>query len=197
VAALAGGAATVIAACGGGDDESGTVAAEAGTQALDPTPSCGADGATPEQTEGPFFTPDSPERTSLLEPGIAGTALLLSGRILDTDCRPIPGALVDFWQADDAGEYDNSGYRLRGHQFSDGDGVYRLRTIVPGLYTGRTRHIHVKAQPRGGPVLVTQLYFPDEPANEADGIFDPLLLVDLTEAGAGNRARFDFVLATA
>jgi protocatechuate 3,4-dioxygenase beta subunit len=196
-AALAGGAATVIAACGGGDDQKGTVAAEAGTQPLDPTPSCGADGATPEQTEGPFFTPDSPERTSLLEPGLAGTALVLRGRVLDTSCRPIPGALVDFWQADDAGEYDNSGYRLRGHQFSDADGVYVLRTIVPGLYSGRTRHIHVKGQSRGGPVLTTQLYFPDEPANEADGIFDPLLLMDLTDAGAGKRARFDFVLERA
>ena len=195
-AAAAGGAAAVIAACGG-DDGDGAAATEAGAQALDPTPACGDDGATPEQTEGPFFTPDSPERVSLLEPGMAGTALLLTGRILDTGCRPIPGALLDFWQADDAGQYDNSGYRLRGHQFADASGEYRLRTIVPGLYTGRTRHIHVKAQPRGGSVLTTQLYFPDEPANEADGIFDPLLLVDLTDSGAGKRARFDFVLAAA
>ena len=43
-------------------------------------------------------------------------------------------------------------------------------------------------------MLTTQLYF-DEPANEADGTFDPLLLVDPTEAGARRRARFDFVLA--
>jgi protocatechuate 3,4-dioxygenase beta subunit len=194
-ASLAGGAAAVIAACGGGDDSGATTAAEAGGAKLDPTPACGDEGATPEQTEGPFFTPDSPERTSLLEPGIAGTVLLLRGRVLDTDCRPIPGALVDFWQADGEGVYDNTGYRLRGHQFADGEGGYELRTVVPGAYTGRTRHIHVKAQPEGGSVLTTQLYFPDEPANDSDGIFDPVLLVDLgPERGGVTPARFDFVL---
>ena len=196
-AAAAGGSAALIAACGGDDEPGGATATEAGAQQLDPTPQCGAEGATPEQTEGPFFTPGSPRRTSLSEPGVTGTALVLSGRVLDTRCRPIAGALIDFWQADDAGEYDNSGFRLRGHQFSDDDGLYRLRSVVPGLYRGRTRHIHVKAQPRGGPVLTSQLYFPDEPANESDGSFDPLLLVDVTGDGGGKRARFDFVLATA
>ncbi len=194
--ALAGGAAVVIAACGGGDDDGSTVAAETIPGRLDPTPSCGDGGATPAQTEGPFFRPDSPQRTSLLEPGIAGTALLLTGRVLDTDCRPIPGALLDFWQADGEGVYDNSGYRLRGHQFADERGAYRLRTVGPGAYPGRTRHIHVKAQPRDGRVLTTQLYFPGEPQNDQDAIFDPLLLVDLTAEAGGARARFDFVLET-
>jgi protocatechuate 3,4-dioxygenase beta subunit len=193
VASLAGGAAAVIAACGGGDDPDPTTAAAK----LDPTPACGDQGATPEQTEGPFFIPDSPRRTSLLEPGVAGTALLLRGRVLDTGCRPLPGALVDFWQADGEGVYDNSGFRLRGHQFANDDGAYELRTIVPGAYSGRTRHIHVKAQPEDGSVLTTQLYFPDEPANGSDGIFHPLLLVDLTEEGGEQRARFDFVLQRA
>src|SRR5688572_14518479 len=193
-ASLAGGAAAVIAACGGGGSGT-TTAAEAGGAKLDPTPACGDEGATPEQTEGPFFTPDSPERTSLLEPGVAGTTLLLRGRVLDTDCRPIPGALVDFWQADGEGAYDNTGYRLRGHQSRDADGAYELRTLPPALYAARTRHIHVKAQPEGGSVLTTQLYFPDEPANASDGIFDPLLLVDLgPERGGVTPARFDFVL---
>ena len=102
---------------------------------------------TPEQAEAPFSVPDSPQRTSLVEPGMAGAVLLLRGRVLDTACRRTPGALVDFWQADDEGNYDNSDYRLRGHQFADERGRYELRTIVPGLHTGRKRHIHVKAQP--------------------------------------------------
>ena len=50
-----------------------------------------------------------PARTSLLEPGMGGTRIVLTGSILTTDCRPIAGALLDFWQADDRGEYDNSG----------------------------------------------------------------------------------------
>jgi protocatechuate 3,4-dioxygenase beta subunit len=115
--------------------------------------------------------------------------------VLATDCRPVDRALIDFWQADDAGEYDNQGYRLRGHQFSDARGAWRLETVVPGIYTGRTRHIHVKAQAQGGPVLTTQLYFPGEPGNDRDGIFQPeLLLTDVRDAGGVRRASFTFVL---
>ncbi|MFE0516379.1 hypothetical protein ACFW2E_42595, partial [Streptomyces sp. NPDC058964] len=69
-----------------------------------------------------------------------------------------------------------------------------LRTIVPGLYPGRTRHIHVKAQAPGQPVLTTQLYFPGEPRNSTDAIFDPALLMNVRDAGGGKEATFDFVL---
>lgn len=156
------------------------------------TPSCGRDKPpTAPQTEGPYFKPSSPARDSLLEPGVAGTRLLLSGQVLDARCRPIAHALIDVWQADAQGRYDNAGFRLRGHFFSDADGRYRLQTIEPGLYPGRTRHIHLKLQPPGGRVLTTQLYFPDEPANERDGLFTPALLVRRGEPG---EATFDFVL---
>ena len=115
--------------------------------------------------------------------------------MLATDCKPIAGALLDFWQADAAGEYDNEGYRLRGHQFADRRGRYRLETIVPGLYGGRTRHIHVKAQAPGEQVLTTQLYFPGEPRNGGDGLFEPALVVQAWRSDRGRRvARFDFVL---
>src|SRR5207244_4653789 len=105
----------------------------------DPSASSGGP-ITPAQTEGPYFTRNSPERASLLEAGMRGTRLVVSGRVLTTSCRPVARALLDFWQADDAGEYDNRGYRLRGHMFTDEQGNYRLETIVPGLYPGRTRH---------------------------------------------------------
>jgi protocatechuate 3,4-dioxygenase beta subunit len=164
-------------------------------QTLAPTPACGDDDdVTPEQTEGPFFTPDSPERQSLREPGITGEDLIVSGFVLSTDCRPVPGALLDFWQADDAGEYDNTGYRLRGHQFAGDDGSYRLETINPGLYTGRTRHIHVKVQAPDRPVLTTQLYFPDEPGNQQDGIFDDALVMAIDDSGGARQGSFNFVL---
>lgn len=171
--------------------------APAAGQTLPPTPACvGQDNPTPAQTEGPFFTPNSPERASLLEPGLPGTRLLLSGVILTTNCQPIPGALLDFWQADAAGEYDNVGHRLRGHQFADAAGQYSLETIRPGRYPGRTAHLHLKVQAPNGPILTTQLYFPDEPANQSDRIFNPALLADLRDAAdGGTLARFDFVLA--
>ena len=105
------------------------------------------------------------------------------------------GALLDFWQADADGEYDNDGYRLRGHQFADGDGPLRAcDTIVPGLYPGRTRHIHVKVQRPHGQILTTQLYFPGEPRNRTDGIFDARCSWTSAGAGSGRRARFRFVL---
>ena len=101
---------------------------------------------SPALTEGPYFKANSPERTSLLEPGMTGTKLMLTGYVLTTDCQPVANALVDFWQADAEGQYDNSGYTLRGHQFTDANGRYQLETVVPGLYPGRTEHIHVKVQ---------------------------------------------------
>src|SRR5438309_7854993 len=79
---------------------------------------------TPPQTEGPYFKPGSPARTSLIESGMTGTWLLLSGRVLTLACAPVAGATLDFWQADAGGTYDNSGYRLRGHQLTDAAGRY-------------------------------------------------------------------------
>ena len=161
---------------------------------LSPTPAaCDDDDLTPAQTEGPYFTPNSPERASLLEPGVTGTKLVLTGYIVTRDCQPIARALVDFWQADDRGEYDNRGYRLRGHLFTDQNGFYRLETIVPGLYPGRTRHIHVKVQAPNRPVLTTQLYFPSEPRNQSDRIFHPDLVMAVQDTPDGQAATFTFV----
>lgn len=157
-----------------------------------PTPPCGDDDdePTPRQTEGPYFTPNSPKRTSLVEAGMAGTPLIVTGMVLTRGCKPVANALVDFWQCDDDGNYDNAGYRLRGHQLTDAKGVYRLETIVPGLYPGRTRHIHVKVQAPHQSVLTTQLYFPNERRNDRDRIFNSELLLRMT----GREGRFDFVL---
>jgi len=149
---------------------------------------------TPAQTEGPYFKPGSPMRTSLVEPGMAGTRLALSGRVLSRDCRPIAGARLDFWQADASGSYDNAGYRLRGNQTTRSDGRYALDTVVPGEYPGRTEHIHVKVQPAGGGTLTTQLYFPGVSRNQQDSIFDPRLLLTVEVAASGLTATYDFVL---
>lgn len=163
-----------------------------------PTPACGDDGKpTPRQMEGPFYTPSTPKRTSLIEPGLRGTRLVLTGRVLSTDCTPLAGALLDFWQCDASGAYDNAGFVLRGHQYADADGHFALETIVPGNYPGRVRHIHVKVQARNGPLLTTQLYFPDEPGNTRDFLFRPDLLMKLADAANGKAGSFDFVLRAA
>ncbi|HEY3215381.1 MAG TPA: intradiol ring-cleavage dioxygenase [Candidatus Eisenbacteria bacterium] len=164
---------------------------------IPPTPECGDDDEpTPAETEGPFFKPRSPTRASLLEPGIAGTKLVLTGRVFSPHCRPLPGVLLDFWHADRDGNYDNDGFHLRGHQFTDSEGRYRLETIVPGLYPGRTRHIHVRIQPPHSRILTTQLYFPGEERNRKDFLFRPDLLVT-ESAGEGYRqARFHFLFGS-
>jgi protocatechuate 3,4-dioxygenase beta subunit len=125
---------------------------------------------------------------------MAGQPLELVGFVLSLSCKPVPGALIDFWQADGRGEYDNSGYRLRGHQFADAQGRYRLSSIVPGLYEGRTRHIHVKVQLPTGRLLTTQLYFPGEPRNSSDGLFRHELLMHAEKNAGLVVGRFDFVL---
>jgi protocatechuate 3,4-dioxygenase beta subunit len=142
--------------------------------------------STPRQTEGPFFKTDSPKRTSLLEKDSGKERVVLTGVVVSPQCRPVANALLDFWHADEDGDYDNRGYRYRGHQFTDAEGRYRLETILPAHYPGRTRHFHVKVQAPGRRILTTQLYFPGEAANQRDGLYRPELEI---RSGA-----FDFVV---
>ena len=184
---------TAAAGCGLG---AATLAAPAPRAVTPPPPACTPNrSATPSQTEGPFYKPNSPERTSLLEPGMPGKKIIVTGYVFATTCVPIARAWLDFWQANDNGEYDNVGYRLRGHQFTDAAGIYDLETIVPALYPGRTRHIHVKVRATDGPILTTQLYFPREPRNPADGLFNPSLVVALQEGAGVPVATFNFFLS--
>jgi len=163
---------------------------------LPPTPACDdGDEPTPPQTEGPYFTPKSPERNSFIEAGMSGTRMTVSGFVLATNCQPVARALLDVWHCDDQGRYDNSGYWLRGHFFTDEAGRYSLETIMPGIYVGRTRHYHVKVQAPNQTVLTTQLYFPDEPANARDGIYRKECEMSVQDNADGSKAgSFNFVL---
>jgi protocatechuate 3,4-dioxygenase beta subunit len=164
-------------------------------QPLAPTPHChDGDAPTVRQGEGPYFKPSSPQRADLVEPNSKGRLVELGGQVLTRSCRPVAAALVDLWHADERGDYDNTGFRYRGHLFTDAEGRYRFRTILPALYTGRTRHYHVKVQAPQQRVLTTQLYFPDEPTNRRDSLFRRELVMRVAEAGDGLAARFDFIL---
>lgn len=150
---------------------------------------------TRAQTAGPFYTPRTPRRADLREPGTNGEPLVLEGLVLTPDCKPLGGAVVDIWHCDERGRYDNDGFRYRGHQFTDATGAFRFETIRPTRYRGRTAHIHVKVQGEATPVLTTQIYFPDlEAANARDFIFRDDLVMRLGRATDGEwRGRFDFV----
>ena len=164
-------------------------------QGAAPTPQChDGDEATIRQTEGPYFKPSSPQRADLVEPDTRAQLVEINGQVLTRSCRPVDRVLLDLWHADEHGEYDNRGFRYRGHVFTDGQGRYHFRTIMPAIYPGRTRHYHVKVQAPERPVLTTQLYFPDEPANRRDGLFRRELAMRIAEAADGLAAHFDFVL---
>lgn len=207
--------ALLVAACGGSaPSSSATAGATAGPTASSlpatssspaaPVPSPASGGATASctapaaatlaQTEGPYYKAGAPESADLVTDGMAGTRLTLTGLVVSTDCTPVANATVEIWQADSTGTYDNAGYTLRGYVVTDASGRFTIHTIVPGEYPGRTEHIHVKVTPAGGSTLTTQLYFPGTTANDADGIYDPSLLLDITEDGDALIGTYTFVL---
>ena len=135
----------------------GSPGARAQPAALPDTPSCAtAERLTPAQTAGPYYKANPPRR-HVLESGRPGERIMVTGFVLAKGCRPVPGARVDVWQADGAGNYDNSGFKLRGWELTDAQGRYWFDTVVPGEYPGRTPHIHVKVTAPGRRTLTTQL----------------------------------------
>jgi protocatechuate 3,4-dioxygenase beta subunit len=162
--------------------------------ALEATPACAdADEPTPPQTAGPFFKAQSPRRASFMEKG-EPRDFVLTGQVLTTACAPVAGALLDFWHTDGDGQYDMRGFRLRGHQYAGEKGAFRLESLLPGAYGGRIRHIHVRVQAPNGPLLTTQLYFPNERENEGDGLFDARLVMRPKKVISGLAFDFNFVL---
>jgi len=175
---------------------------------------------TPAQVEGPYYPraiPSDADADLLHVAGQAAAArgepLLLTGLVRAADGSAIPGARIEIWQADASGIYlhprdprlaeRDPGFQGYGRAIADGTGRYAFRTIRPGLYPGRTRHIHLRARPpQGSAALTTQLYFPDEPRNASDGLLRgvsadqrALLLVRLSPIDGGQRAEFDIFLA--
>lgn len=173
----------------------------AGAAALAPRTTLAATEESPEtedNMEGPFYRAGAPVRSVLRENGMTGTPLTVAGRVFDTHGRPLKGALLDVWHADNTGEYDNKGFRLRGRIYTDEDGRYTLRTIKPLAYgepnDKRPSHIHVKVSSGASHVLTTQLYFKGDPWNRRDQAVRPSLIMAPREEADGLAARFDFVL---
>jgi protocatechuate 3,4-dioxygenase beta subunit len=163
----------------------------------------GCDGhETEDNIEGPFYKAGAPERTSLAEPGMKGRPLTVTGRVLNTRCEPLAHALLDVWQCDADGVYDNTGYTLRGKIHTDNKGRYELRTILPPPYkVGEARyrpaHIHLKLSGPGTPILTTQLYFEGDKWNQVDSAYRKSLTINPHDGHNGSKvAAFDFKLKT-
>lgn len=157
-------------------------------------------GETEDNIEGPFYKPGAPERSSLWQPGMEGTKLAITGRVLDTACSAIPYATLDVWQCDARGAYDNQGFNLRGKVKTDGKGRYELITVLPPAYRigeGRYRpaHIHLKLSAPGTKVLTTQLYFDGDRWNKVDHYYRKSLTLRPADGLNGSKtASFDFRL---
>lgn len=150
------------------------------------TSSCSATGS---DILGPFHRPGAPFATdTLVSDEEPGERILFRGQVFGDDCKSaLKGAVLDFWQADAAGQYDKpdylnvvdvqKSYRLRRQFQTDNDGRYAVKSVMPGKYkippglpnfeafAGQTRpaHVHlIVAQPGYAP-LVTQIYFDGDP----------------------------------
>jgi protocatechuate 3,4-dioxygenase beta subunit len=194
-------------------------AGAAATPLLAATPAPGQVVPTPAQTLGPFYPPERPRdsdfdltRVDGRTGQAKGAVIKVGGRVLEIDGRPIAGAEVQIWQANDFGRYhhprDNSSapidpdFQGFGAVLTGADGAYRFRTIRPAGYANRTPHIHFMIKAHGRPRLVTQMYFAGEPRNDRDsvlaGIADPAqrraVIVPFDGTGRG---RFDIAMVLA
>jgi len=142
---------------------------------------------TPRATEGPYYPDHLPldqdnDLVSIKDGQTAeGVITNFGGRLLNADGKPISGAVIELWQADNNGCYIHSRGTQRGKgrdaKFqgygkieTNAKGEYRFRTIKPGLYTGRTIHWHIAVKQGGQRMLTTQLFIAGVPQNDRDGI---------------------------
>ena len=179
----------------GGEPDHGRAATTAagGGGTRSPTPACDdGDDPTPSQTEGPYFTPDSPERASLLEAGMGGQRLVVAGTVLTSDCRRSSETLLDFYVT----RLTPARPRQPGLPPARPPVQRRRRRLARAVMPASPAAAgHVKVQAPDSPILTTQLYFPGEPDNDRDGIFRPeLLLGDVRDRGDTRQASFTFVL---
>jgi protocatechuate 3,4-dioxygenase beta subunit len=152
---------------------------------------------TLSEITGPTFSPDwvganAADLTAQRAGAPLGERIILTGRILDEDGRPLRSTLVEVWQANSAGRYDHDSdqhnapldpnFPGSGHLITDDDGTYRFLTIRPGCYPWRNHtnawrpaHIHFSVFGAGfASRLITQMYFPGDPLLPLDPVYNSI-----------------------
>lgn len=168
---------------------------------------------TEDDILGPYYRRCAPYRAKVSPPAASGTILLISGCLWNFQTRcPLRHALIDVWQADKDGHYDNEDLHYppdrdafvnRARLQTDASGYYELETIYPGPYkidstTWRSPHLHFLVRALGCKTLVTQLFFAGAPYLDLDPFVKSSLVISLTEKSTGSAAflhgTFDIVL---
>ena len=143
---------------------------------------------TPSQGEGPYYPvnklEDRDNDLTVLEGADgspAGDVIEFGGFVYDAAGRPLPDAVVEIWQTDSSGVYLHPGdpgtdqrdvnFQFYGESITAADGSYSFRTILPGHYEPRPRHIHVKVKLDGQELLTTQFYFEGDPELAGESMF--------------------------
>lgn len=171
--------------------------------------------ATADNIEGPFYRKFAPYRCKVTPPLEPGMVLLITGRVWALDTRkPLPGAVIDVWQANEKGRYDNDDstspptedvFVNRARLVTDEQGRYEYETIHPGSYLNgaqyRPPHIHHRVTADKYSTLITQLYFEGDKYQEKDPFIKKSLIIKLEDKKNGEAAYkvgvFDIVLARA
>lgn len=160
----------------------------AATHTPGPPPPIEVTYVTPSQTEGPYYPVNKPadRDNDLVElEGAAGLPegdiLEFGGTLYDGAGMPVAGAIIEIWQTDNNGIYlhpqdpqtsrRDRNFQSYGEAMTAEDGRYRFRTIVPGHYEPRPRHIHVKVKRNNQELLTTQFYFDNDAALASNSIF--------------------------
>ncbi|MFQ5567263.1 MAG: protocatechuate 3,4-dioxygenase subunit beta [Paracoccaceae bacterium] len=151
---------------------------------------------TPGQVDGPFYPVAIQDQDWDLTRVSGGTGraqgevIEVTGQVLDPDCRPLPGCVIEIWQANVHGRYNHPRDEGKGRPLDpnfqgfaripvDKDGRYRFLTIIPGSYAAmgewiRPPHIHFKVHAPFNPSVTTQMYFAGHPLNAKDLLLAPL-----------------------
>ncbi|MBL6980896.1 MAG: hypothetical protein ISR58_06865 [Anaerolineales bacterium] len=143
---------------------------------------------TPAQGEGPYFPLEIPkdhdnDLTNIegVEGFPNGEVIEFSGIVYDANGTPIPEVLIEIWQTDSNGVYLHPGdpgtcqrdpnFQFYGEVVTNENGGYSFRTILPGRYEPRPRHIHVKIKYQSEVLLTTQFYFEGDAELEDEAMF--------------------------